>query len=143
MANEATIRASLAISKGAIEYVSRPSQFTATVTGTHGPAPGAFLVTTAGIDVDLSEFTQPGLCRIQNLDSTNFVTYGIWDPESVLFYPFGELLAEESYILRLSRYLDQEIGTGTGTGTSGPDTNKWRFKADTASVVVLVEAFEV
>ncbi len=73
-----------------------------------------------------------------NQDSTNFVEFGIWDGTS--FYPVGRLLAGESYVLRLSPNLGEEYGTGTGT--TGEGINTLRFKADTASVNVLVEAFE-
>ncbi len=141
MVNEASIRSSLQITKGKIEYRSSPTQFSADVTGSKGPSPGAVDISTAGTDIDFSELTTPGLCRIQNQDPTNYVTYGIWDPENNTFFPLGELLPGETYPLRLSRLLQEELGTGSGT--SGADTNRLRFKADTASVVVLVEAFEV
>ena len=141
MANEASVRASLQVKVGNIDYASKPTQFNADVAGEKGPVPGALTVTTAGTNVDFSELTSPGLCRIQNQDDTNFVEYGIWDPESATFFPLGEALPGESFVLRLSRYLSEEFGTGVGT--SGPSTNSLCFKADTASVVVLVEAFEV
>lgn len=144
MANEATIRSSLQIFKGTdpiqLQYLSRPDSFTATVTGAKGPVPGAIQATIAGVDVDFSELTQPGLCRIVNLDATNFVTWGIWDPEIAKFFPLGEILPGEFYVIRLSRLLSAELGTGAGT--TGPNTNKLRLKADTASVNVSVEAFE-
>lgn len=142
MANEAEIRSSLQIAKDNLEYRGQPTVFNANVTGTKGPTPGAITVSTAGTDVDLSGLTTPGLCRIQNLeaDSGNFVAYGIWDPEGGKFYPLGELLPGESYVLRLSRVIEEEYGTGGGT--TGASTNRLRFKADTAALVVLVEAFE-
>jgi len=110
------------------------------VAGDGGPTPGQITCTTTGTNVDLSVLATPGLCRIQNLDGTNFVTVGIWDPETEVFYPLLELLAGESYALRLSRDLAWEFATGTGT--IGPETNTLRIKADTASCDVLVEAFE-
>lgn len=140
MANEAVINSTLQINKGNLSYLGRPTSFTATVTGTKGPTPGAISATLAGTQVDLSELTQPGLCRIMNLDATNFVEYGIWDTENSVFFPLGELLPGESYVLRLSRNIQEEY-TGTGTGTTAP-TNKLMFKANTAACVVLVEAFE-
>lgn len=145
MAGEAQIRSSLQILKktGAItqiNYQSRPTSFKANVAGTKGPSPGAVTVTVAGTDIDFSELTDPGLCHLHNQDAVNFVEYGVWDPEGNTFYPLGELLPGEAFPLRLSRNLQQEFGTGTGT--SGADTNRLRLKADTASVSVLVEAFE-
>lgn len=135
---DATIRASLTIDKGNISYQSKPTQFTASIATGKGPAPGAFAVSTAGTDVDLSELTQPGLYRIQNLDATNFVTLGIWD--GVSFFPIHEILAGETYVGRFSRNLGEEEGsTGTGTIDSG---NTLRIKADTAECNVVLEAFD-
>ena len=141
MADEASIRASLQIISGKLEYRSQPTVFTADVAGAKGPVPGALAASTAGTDVDFGELTTPNLCRIMNLDATNFIEYGIWDPEGSTFYPLGELLAGEFTVLRLSRNLQEEYGTGTGT--TGANTNRLRLKADTAACNVLVEAFEV
>ncbi len=140
MANEIQVRASLQIKKDNLDYSSKPTSFKADMTGSKGPSPGALTATVDGIDVDFSELTTPGMCRIQNLDPDNFVEYGIWDPEGSTFYPLGELLPGESYPLRLSRNLQEEFMTGTGT--TGADTNRLRIKADTASCDVVVEAFE-
>jgi hypothetical protein len=145
MADEAQIRASLQIKgSGNLDYQSAPTAFTADVAGNKGPVPGAISATAAGVgaggtDVDFSELTQPGLCRIQNLDTTNFITFGIWD--GTQFFPLGEVLAGESFVFRLSRDLSEEFGTGTGT--TGTAANSLRIKADTAACNVLVEAFEV
>jgi|SRR3990172_8925374 len=141
MADEGYVLASLRINAGNLSYQSQPQGFSADVAGAKGPVPGAITVATTGTNVDLSELTTPGLCRIANLDETNFVSYGANDPDTDTFYPIGELLPGESYVLRLSRNLSAEYGTGTGT--IGPDTNTLHFRADTAAVVVLVEAFEI
>lgn len=139
MADEARVNCGLQIVKDPLEYRSLPTTFTANVTGTKGPVPGALAVSTAGTDVDLSELTDPGLCRIMNLDSTNYMEVGIWD--GLEFIPFAEVLPGESYVLRLSRNL--RVGPSYGTGTGTTDTgNTLRLKADTASVNALVEAFE-
>lgn len=142
MANEAQIRSSLQILKDPLEYRSQPTVFNADVTGIKGPVPGAITASTAGTDVDLSELTVPGFCRLQNLDSTNLVDFGIWDPESDLFYPLGELQPGEVYVIRLSRNLSSEYGTTPSEGTVGPNTNRFRIKAYVAAVDVVVEAFE-
>lgn len=147
MANEAQLRTSLYVRKQAddgtilLEYQSRPSAFAADVSGTKGPVPGAIQVTTSGTDVDFSQLTTPGLCRVMNFDSTNYVEYGIRDPDSRIFYPLGELLPGESFVLRLSRNIQEEYFPSTGTGTTTP-ANKFHFKANTAACSVLVEAFE-
>ena len=143
MSDEATIQGSLQIVSGELQYYSRPTVFLADVAGAKGPVPGAISVSTAGTDVDFSELTTPGLCRIMNVDPTNFFEYGIWDPESHTFYPLGELLVGEFTILRLSRNIQEEYGTAPGTGTTGADTNRLRLKANVATCIALVEAFEV
>jgi len=142
MANEAQVRCSLQITKGNLEYHGKPTMFNADVAGIKGPVPGAIQVALAGTDVDFGELTTPSLCRLQNLDATNYVVYGIRDPELSQFYPLGELLAGESYVLRLSRDLQEQYGTGTD-----PDaplaSNRLHLIARGAACEVLVEAFEV
>lgn len=140
MANEATVTSNLRIVAGNINYQSQPTSFRATVTGRKGPTPGAIAVSTAGTDVDLSELTTPGLCRIQNLDTTNYVQVGIWEPDTSKYYPIMELLAGESYVFRLSRDVGEQYA-GTGTGTDTPN-NTLRLKAFGAACNVVVEAFE-
>jgi hypothetical protein len=140
MADEARITSGLSIRKGGLEYQSRPSSFLADVTGTKGPVPGAFTASLDGTDVDLSELDQPGLCRMMNLDDTNYVQVGIWEPDTSLFYPLMELLPGETFPLRLARDLGQQFeGTGTGTGITNATL---RVKAFGAACVVIVEAFE-
>jgi len=142
MANEATVRCSLNIRKGHLNYESRPSEFRATVSGTKGPSPAAITITQTGTDVDLSQLEDPGLCRLMNLDTINYVEYGIWDPETERFYPLGEILPGEFYVLRLSRMVGFEVATGTGTADAGGGTNRLRIRANVASCIVSVEAFE-
>lgn len=146
MANEAKVTSHIAIRKVSgnitqIDYRSPVTTFNVDVAGTKGPVPGAIEATTAGIDVDFSELITPGLCNIQNQDDTNFVTYGIYDPETTTFFPLGEVGPGESYAIKLSRDLKQEYGTGTGT--TGANTNRLRIKANAASVNVYIGAFEV
>ena len=145
MSSEAQLQISLKINKsgtsGNLNYQSYPTQFTSDVDGALGPTPGAFLVSVDGTDVDLSQLTTPGLCRLSNQDGNNFVTYGLKDPVTNKFYPLGELLPGEFYVLRLSRVLGWGY-SGSGTGTSGDDVNKLHFIADIDPCVVLVEAFE-
>ena len=141
MSREANITSSLQITKGNLTYQSLPPGFSADVAGAKGPTPGSVSVSTDGTDVDFSQLTTPGLCRIMNQDASNFVTYGTWDPDDSTFRPLGELKPGESFILRLSRQLGQV--QGVGVGTVEPTNNTLRLKADTAACNVLVEAFEV
>ena len=149
MADEAKIQTSLQIRKtntaGDVveqEYRSQPTSFTADVASTQGPTPGSFLVSTAGTDVDLTGLTTPGLARFQNQDDANYVQVGMWDPEGVRFYPMLELLPGETFVVRLSRDIEEEYGTGDpGTGTAGASTNRLRFKAIAGDCQCKVEAF--
>lgn len=138
MANEARLQISLQIAADNVQYNSLPTSFTATVTGRKGPTPGALTVPVAGVNVDLSQLTVPGLCRLQNQDATNFVTVGIYDEATNRFHPIEEILPGESYVVRLSRELGYEYGTA---GTAA-DRDHLHLRASIAPCVVLVEAFE-
>lgn len=139
MTDEARLNLSLQITKDNLQYRSHPTAFNADVTGAKGPTPGAMAATTAGTDVDLSELTSYGWCRIYNLDSTNFVTVGIRDGGE--FYPLADVYPGEFTVIQLSQFLGDSFDTGTGTATV--DTgNALCIKANTASCDVVVEAFE-
>lgn len=138
MAREATVTTGLLINYGTQQYQNRPGQFFVTMTERSGPTPGQITVPLAGVDVDLSELETPGLCWIYNLDSSNYVEYGIREPENSRFYPLGEIGPGEGYVIKLSRNIRQEY-QGTGTGTSAP-TNALHLKANTAPCKVKVEA---
>lgn len=140
MSNEATVRTGIQITKNGLIYRPPTASFNVDVSAAKGPTPGLVVVPILGVDVDFSELTTPGLCRISNYDTTNFVTYGIGDSVTNEFYPLGEIGPSESYILKLSRNLgiDQdELTTGTGSGTK-----TFRIMADTAPCNCSVEAFE-
>lgn len=147
MVDEATIRTSLRIRKitgdlTLMDYQSGPTDFRADVSGTKGPTPGAVAVSVVGTDVDLSELTTPGLCRIMNQDPTNYVTVGIFDTSATEFYPLMELLPGESYVIRLSRHVETEVEAPGTSGTYAGATTL-RIRANAAPCSVLVEAFEV
>ncbi len=148
MADEAQVRASLTVfktdddGKPILDYRSNPTAYTVDVTGTKGPTPGAITVSTAGTDVDLSELTTPGLARISNVSVLGFMEIGLWDPEFSRFYPLLEMDPGESQVVKLSRNIEEEFGTGAGTGVIGANTNRLRLKAIGQAGVALVEAFE-
>lgn len=145
MADEARITSILNIRKTSgtkviLEYTSRPGSFQANVTGTKGPVPGAVTATLAGNNIDFAELATPGLTRVMNLDATNRYEIGIWDPDNSKFFPLLEVLPGESYVIRLSRNLQEEFQTGTGT--TGLGANRFRIKANGLAVEALIEAFE-
>lgn len=136
MANEITVASNMRVAKGNLNYTSSPSGFRVTMTGLGGPTPGGILVAVTGTNINLTALTTPGMCRILNLDTTNFVTLGVYDAAS--FYPLLEIGPGESYVFKLSRYVNEEfIGTGTNA-----DANNLRLMADTAECLVVIEAFE-
>lgn len=148
MANEGQVRNSLTVlktdgsGKTILDYRSNPTAYTVDVTGSKGPTPGAITVSTAGTDVDLSELTTPGLCRIANVSVLSYMEVGIWDPAAGRLYLMMELDPGESNVIKLSRDIQEETGTGD-PGTAVLDTdNRLRLKAIGASGVALVEAFE-
>lgn len=141
MANEITVRNSLSVKNGNLDFRSNPTVFKADMTGLDGPTPGTITCAVApGTDVDLSELSTPGMCFVQNLDATNYVTIGIRDPENNLFFPFMELLPGEFSVFRLSRSVEEEFATGTGT--VGANTNRIRVVANNSACNVFFAAFE-
>lgn len=119
MANEATVRVSLAIRVGVQDFRSSPTSFNADVSVAKAGTPGAVLASLTGTDVDLSALSVPGLCFMQNLDPTNYVEIGAYDPDVTTFMPSFELLPGEVFVGRLSRLLGSEMGNVPGTGTTG------------------------
>jgi hypothetical protein len=143
MANEVTVNSGLQIQTTSLNYISQPQSFTGNMTGRIGPTPGSIAVTQYGTNVDLSQLTVPGFCRIMNYDATYFVEVGIWDPENLRFYPLMEVGPLETYVFKLARNLHEEYGTGgVGTGTVGAAVNQLRLRAVGGNCVVTVEAFE-
>lgn len=142
MANEATVMSALRIVKDEVQYQSLPQSYNADVSVGRGPTPGLVLATVGGTLVDLSLLTQPGLCWIQNIDSTNWVELGMLDPVTQKFYPMIELLPGEFTTVRLARNIQEEYDTGTGTGTTGVGVNRLMVRANAQSCRVRIECFE-
>lgn len=136
----ARVSSSLQIISGNLNYRSNPTSFSPTVTGANGPTPGAVTIPLTGSDIVLSQLVaMGGLCRLMNLDKTNYVTVGIRDTVANKFYPLMELLPGETYVMRLSRKIPMtEAGTGTFSGAS----EALHAKANVASAILLVEAFD-
>jgi len=139
MANEWTISAGISLQvaggSGNRQIRSAPMQFQADLEDLRGPTPGHLLVAVTGTDVSLAQLATPGFCRIQNLDTTNYVIAGIYD--GVSFFPMIEIGPEEFYVVKLYRFLGSEF---VGTGTPA-DVNTLRLMANTAACKVIVEAF--
>lgn len=140
MANEIQWRGALRITNGNLQYASPITSFNDDMTGKKGPTPGALTIPVGGKVIPLNELTEAGWCEMTNLDTTNYVEYGVRDPDTDRFYPFGELHPGKPQVVFLSRNL-LEAYEGTGTGTSGPN-NQFFMKANGAPCNVTVFAFQ-
>ena len=134
--SQITIRSNVSVLKGALSYISN-QQFRATMAGEKGPSPGSFVATAAGVDVDLTNLTNPGIAVLKNIDDEFGAVYGVLDGSD--FFPLGDLLPGEQYVIRLSQFLGQTLGSGTGTG--GPAV-AFHIRGIGGDANVSVEAFE-
>jgi hypothetical protein len=145
MANEIQIISQLRISGGGgnnlptnFFYASLPAQFTANASSAtgQGSTPGGVLCAITGTQISLTTLTaKGGWAFIQNEDSINFVSIGMYD--GAHYHPMLDLLPQEYIIIRLSSLLGQEL-TGTSIFSSG---DSLMIKADTAACWVVVHAF--
>ena len=144
MPGQLNVLVNLRLQNGFLVWQSQPTSFIANMQGERGPTPGSLHVPTHGIDANFSELTVPGgLCWLINIDPVNYVTYGIFDHVYNRFYPIGELLPGEPYLLRLSRHLGVEYGTGSGSGTGTAGTgDTLHFRANNAPCDIVVAAFD-
>lgn len=157
MANEAAINVSLIVDKRSSNRnqqlldLTKRVAFRSDIDGVKGPLPGSVLVPLAGIDIDLSELTTPGLCWLHNqgpADGTDpgtdpsiyYVDVGIKDSVTGIFYPLLELYPGDQFPLRLSRNLEESYNA-TGTGT-GPAVNTLHMISYILPCNVYVGAFE-
>lgn len=159
MQNAARVNASLQfIGPLSQRWTSQPTTFQADVASAGGPTPGEILASLVGTDVNLSQLTVPGLCWLFNLgvdasgndlsgdvgdqaNWTNYVEWGAFDSTLNKFLPLGELLPDECCVLRLSRFLGEQFGTGSGTAP-GADAITLRIKSIGTASKVVVCAFE-
>ena len=140
MADEAQINSSLSIKKGNVDYRSHPNSFKVSVVAANPTAgkPGGLTVPVAGVDIDLSGLVEPGLCRVENVDSTNYVEIGLKYLGD--FFHFMEIGPGESYVFKISRNYG-EVDLSTGTGTTGSNATIHAI-ANGGPVEIKFEAFE-
>lgn len=130
MADEISVQCSLTLANGTLQYTNRPTTFRATQTTKNGPTPGTVSVATSGSTISLASLTTPGFVVMTNLDSANYVSYGLYI--SSTYYPLGELLAGETTILRFARDI---LTANTAAAV-------FRMTANTSAVRVKIEAFD-
>lgn len=140
MANEIQVRASVSVRLGNLKYQSPQPAWTAALTTAIGPTPGAVTIPLEGRDFFFEELTSPGIAVFTNIDATNFVRFGLYILDLDRFFPIGRIYPGESFPFRFDPDLFQAF---LGSGTSAEDGEAYfRFKADTAPVVVQIDAFE-
>ncbi len=145
MSSEINVRGNLQIRAGNTNYSSPVQAFIDDMAGRAGPTPGSILVDTDGVNVDLSELTQPTWCEIINQSeiTDNYIEYGLWVPDTGTFLPLGEVAPGQSTVLKLSRNLGRRYeGDGTGTGPESPSDIALRLRAGFQSAYASVNAFE-
>ena len=130
MSNEFTISAQIKLNNGNLQYTGAPASYQANQTTQNGPTPGAVTATTGGIDISLTQLTTPGFVQITNLDSTNYVTFGLHDGST--YRPLGECLPGETAVFRLARNIL----------TANTAADKLYLMANTANCNCLVNAFD-
>lgn len=140
MADEATVRSYLRIQLGEIALPPYSVAFTADVSSLGGPTPGTITVTEDGVDISLTQLTNPGLCFIHNLSELYSARLGLWDVDQSVFKPLFLFLPGEGYVVRLDTLVEEEFA-GTGSGTSGA-ANRLRLKSTGGNIKVLVAAHE-
>ena len=131
MANEWTIQSTATVSNGNLKYSHRPAAFRLTQTTKNGPTPGAVSATTSGVTVSLAQLTTPGIVILTNTDATNYVSIGLYTGGTT-YRPFAEIAAGESYVFKLARDIL----------TANTADSVLRLKADTATCIVMVQAFD-
>lgn len=142
MANEVTIRASLQVKSGFLNFQSPNTGTTDSVAIAKGPCVSTITVETGGTLIDFSELTSPGWCFIQNLDQITTVDYGIYDTINETFFPIHELPPGMGLPVKFSFYLGESYDlVGTGTGTSAL-IHRVMFKARTNDAFVLIQCFD-
>ena len=125
--------------------------FRADMLGSKGPLPGAILVPLAGVDVSLSQLTQPGWCGFHHQGlasggdlgddpSIYYVDIGVKDVLTGRFYPMLELQPGWKLPHYFSRNLLESYNQ-TGTGT-GPANNTLHLISHIAPCNVYIGACE-
>ncbi len=144
MADEYDVRISLEVRKPPLRYQSYPTQFFADMEGDGEPVPGIVQVNDQeGTHIDLSVNSRTiGIALFENHGPGEYVEYGIYDPELLIYYPLGEILPGERFVLRLSRNVQTQYGpTGTGTTGHAVENRLWMLSHGGDSLV-LFDCFE-
>ena len=155
MSNELQARLSINIKNGGLVYQSNPTYWQGNVNAQNGPSPGAVTIDDDGTNISLSQLTANGgvvgYGTIQNLDTINYLEYGIWDNTHSIYSPLGLIGPGEIYILRLSPNFGNYYAGGAEPGTASTGSgNVLRLRAldtnyipvESIQVVAVVNFFQ-
>lgn len=141
MANEIRVQISIQVKKDNFQFQNQPTAFLDDMAGdAAAPSPGRITVSEQGTDVDLSKVGTPGWALFRNLDNTNYVQLGVWNPDQSEFYPFARIKPGTHFLIPLDPDINEEYA-GTGTGTTG-QLNTLRLLASTLPCECEVWVFE-
>lgn len=126
MANEITQTFQITISKGDFYFQYAPGAINVDLSGDGGGNPGLVNVGTTEEVIDFGD-VNPGLVFIRNLDSTNFVTYGIYN-------------TGDGALTKRMKLLPNDIVHCFRLDASGSE--ELRMQADTAACKVEIRGFE-
>ncbi len=140
MANEVVLNMGLRIKSGFLEYNSTPSSVQQDMDSAtaKGPYPGARTIATTGTDELFAELDTPGLCWLHNLDTVNWVDYGI--RSGTEFRVLGRVRPGKCALFEFSPDM-METHYTTGTGSTG-DVNVFHMRANDAPVRLRIDCFE-
>lgn len=148
MANEITVSSTLRVTKGDLDYQSRPTSLKADLTTARPPGPGlVYCPSNIVTVVSFANLANPGWCRIQNLGDdaglSQYIDVGMYDSTNLIFLPMLELLNGDSYCVRLSRNLGEVDSVPAPTGTSVYTRASLAILSLGYNIKALVEAFDM
>ena len=111
MANEITLTVGLQLVNSSLraQFPQVPSQYTQT---TAGISDNVWTIGTSAEDVAFGDVATPGLTVLHNLDSTNYVDYGMSDGGTMK--AVGRLKAGDKHIIRIGASVTLRMQANTG-----------------------------
>lgn len=145
MSDEITVRASVTVKNGNYSYASQPGYCTDDQATPGGGVPGTVIASESGTDVSFSPLVQPTWVELMNVEAADSglrAEWGVYDPQTSVFIPIGELEPGDVTVLKLSRNFGEEwVSFGTATATAIAN-NTLRIKAYGGTCRVSVKAHE-
>lgn len=144
MSDEITVRAGITVKNGNYSYASQPGYCTDDQTTPGGGVPGVVVASESGTDVSFSPLVQPAWVELVNIEAAGGARaeWGMFDPQTGVFIPVGELEPGDIAVFKLSRNFGEEwVSFGTATATT-ISNNTLRVKGYGGACRVSVKAHE-